>query len=47
VSRIQEYDLEMQPTKLIKVQGISKLLDEGNERALDINVELDDLERSE
>jgi len=47
VSRIQEYDLEIRPTKLVKGQGLVKLLAKGNERALDINVVLDDLENNE
>jgi hypothetical protein len=47
VSRIQEYDLEIRPTKLIKGQGLAKLLAEGNEKFLDINVVLEDLEKNE
>ena len=34
VSKIQEYDLEIRPTKLIKGQGISKMLAQGNAEAL-------------
>jgi hypothetical protein len=36
VSKIQEYDLETKPTKLIKGQGLVQMLTEGNERALDL-----------
>ena len=34
VSMIQEYDLEIKPTKLIKGQGLAKMMTEGNEQAL-------------
>ena len=34
VSTIQEYDLEIKPTKLIKGQGLAKMLTQGNEKAL-------------
>ena len=34
VSKIQEYDLEIRPTKLIKGQGLEKTLAQGNEEAL-------------
>ena len=34
VSKIQEYDLEIKPTKLIKGQGLAQMLTEGNEKAL-------------
>ena len=36
VSKIQEYDLEIKPTKLIKGQGLAKMLTQGNEKALGI-----------
>jgi hypothetical protein len=36
VSKIQEYDLEIKPTKLIKGQGLAQMLTEGNEQALDL-----------
>jgi hypothetical protein len=36
VSKIQEYDLEIKPTKLIKGQGLDQMLTEGNEQALDL-----------
>lgn len=34
VSKIQKYDLEIKPTKLIKGQGLAKMLARGNEEAL-------------
>jgi hypothetical protein len=34
IAKIQEYDLEIKPTKLIKGQGLAKMLTEGNEKAL-------------
>jgi hypothetical protein len=37
LAKIQEFDLEVKPTKLIKGQGLAKLLAESNFRALDIN----------
>ena len=37
LTKIQEFDLEVKPTKLIKGQGLAKLLAESNLRALDIN----------
>ena len=36
VSKIQEYDLEIKPTKLIKGQGLAKILTQGNEKDLGI-----------
>ena len=33
-----EYDLEIKPTKLIKGQGLEKLMAQSNLRALDINL---------
>jgi hypothetical protein len=36
VSKLQEYDLEIKPTKLVKGQGLAQMLTEGNEQALDI-----------
>ena len=33
-----EYDLEIKPTKLIKGQGLAKLMAESNLHALDINL---------
>jgi hypothetical protein len=37
VAKIQEFDLEVKPTKLVKGQGLAKLLAESNFRALGIN----------
>ena len=37
LTKIQEFDLEVKPTKFIKGQGLAKLLAESNFRALDIN----------
>jgi hypothetical protein len=34
VSKIQEYDLEIQPTKIIKEQGLSQMLAESNQEAI-------------
>ena len=34
IAKIQEYDLEIKPTKLVKGQGLAKMLTEGNEMAL-------------
>jgi hypothetical protein len=36
VSKIQEYDLEIKPTKLVKGQGLAQMLTEGNEHALEL-----------
>jgi hypothetical protein len=36
VSKIQEYDLEIKPTKLIKGQGLAQMLIGGNEQVLDL-----------
>jgi hypothetical protein len=37
IAVILEYDIEIKPTKLIKGQGLAKLMDESNFHALDIN----------
>ena len=34
VTKIQEYDLEIRPTKLIKGQGLAQMLTESNEKTL-------------
>jgi hypothetical protein len=50
VCRIQEYDLKIRPTKLVKGQGLAKMLAKGNEKALNVNmvsVFLDNLEKHE
>jgi hypothetical protein len=36
VSKIQEYDLEIKPTKLIKGQGLAQMITKGNEQVLDL-----------
>ena len=46
VSKIQEYNLEIKPTKLIKGQGLSKMLTQGNEKALGIICQKSGLEQS-
>jgi len=38
VSRIQEYDLEIKPTKLVKGQGLSRMLAQGNKKDLNFNM---------
>ena len=44
ITTILEYDMEIKPTKLIKCQGLAKLMVESNCHALDINfiAQLDD-----
>jgi hypothetical protein len=37
LAKIQEFDLEIKPTKLIKGKSLAKLLAESNLRALDVN----------
>jgi hypothetical protein len=37
ITKILEFDVEMKPTKLIKGQGLAKLLDEENYRYLGVN----------
>jgi hypothetical protein len=37
ITIILEYDIEIKPTKLIKGQGLAKLMAESNFHALDIN----------
>jgi hypothetical protein len=37
LAKIQEFDLEVKPTKLVKGQGLARLLAESNFRALGIN----------
>jgi hypothetical protein len=37
LAKIQDFDLEVKPTKLVKGQGLAKLLAESNFRALGIN----------
>ena len=38
IAAILEYDLEIKPTKMIKGQGLAKLMVESNLQALDINM---------
>ena len=38
--KIQEYDLDIRPTKLIKGQGLAKMLSESNHQALGINLSM-------
>jgi hypothetical protein len=53
VSKIQEYDLEIKPTKIIKGQGLAQMLTEGNEEAIhlgeskQINIIVSELEHDE
>ena len=46
IATILEYDIEIKPTKLIKGQGLAKLMADSNCHALDINfiAQLDDQE---
>jgi len=37
IAKILEFDLEIKLTKLVKRQGLAKLLDESNCRALEVN----------
>ena len=46
VSKIQEYDLEIKPTKLIKGQSLANMLTQGNEKALGIIYQSSDSEQS-
>ena len=36
VAKIQEYDLEIKPTKLVKSQGLAQMLTESNEKYLNM-----------
>jgi hypothetical protein len=36
MSQIQEYDLEIKPSKIIKGQGLAKMLTEGNQEAIEV-----------
>ena len=47
IAKIQEYDLDIRPTKLIKAQGLAKMLSESNYQALDINLSIIAGEESE
>jgi hypothetical protein len=37
IAKIMEFDLEMKPTKLVKGQGLPRLLDESNCKPLGVN----------
>jgi hypothetical protein len=37
IAKIQEYDMDIKPIKLVKVQGLAKLLVESNCKVLDLN----------
>ena len=47
ISKIQEYDLDIRPTKLIKGQGLAKILSESIYQALGINLSIIAGEESE
>lgn len=38
IAKIQEYDLDIKPTKLVKGKGLAKMLTESNFQALGINL---------
>ena len=38
IAALLEYDVEINPTKLVKGQGLAKLMAESNLHALDINL---------
>ena len=46
MAKIQEYDLEIKPTKLIKGQCLAQMLTESNEKALDMVCQNDEPEYS-
>ena len=46
VLKIQEYDLEIKPTKLIKGHGLAKVLTQGNEKSLGIIFQNSDSKQS-
>ena len=47
IAKIQEYELEIRPTKLIKGQGLAKILSKSNYQALGINLSIIASEESE
>ena len=47
IAKIQEYELDIHPTKLIKGQGLAKILSESNFQALGINLSMVENEASE
>ena len=40
IAKIQDYDLDIRPTKMIKGQGLAKILSESNYQALGINLSI-------
>ena len=38
IAKTQEFDLEIKPTKLVKGQGLAKLMDTSNYQAIDLNI---------
>jgi hypothetical protein len=38
ISKMQEYDLEIKPTKLVKRQGMAKLMARSNYQAISLNI---------
>lgn len=47
IAKIQEYDLDIRPTKMIKGQGLARILSESNHQALGINLSMIANEESE
>jgi hypothetical protein len=53
VSKIQEYDLEIKPTKIVKGQGLARMLTESNQEAIQmgeneqVNVVVSELKHDE
>ena len=47
IAKIQEYELDIHPSKLIKGQGLAKILSESNYQALGINFSIIASEESE
>ena len=43
IAKIMEYDIEIKPTKLVKGQGLAKLLTKSNCQALGLNVISDEV----
>ena len=43
IAKIMEYDIEIKPTKLVKGQGLAKLITESNFQELGLNVVLDEI----
>jgi hypothetical protein len=53
VSQMMEYDLEINPTKIIKIQGLEKMMTESNQEAIEVgqndqfNIIVSDIENNE